>query len=230
MSLIAKNLTVKYQSENEVIPIIDNINFEISSAQKVAILGSSGSGKSTLLQVFGLMQDANAGEIIIDGQVFYFNTQNNQNTKAFVRRQKIGFVYQFHYLFNDFNAIENLVIPQLALGINISEAKDKAYQMLQAIALEDKAYHFPSMLSGGQKQRIAIARALIKKPIILIADEPTGNLDPYNSQMLFEQMQMLVAENNTCLIMATHNYDFVSKFDRCYTIISQKMKPFEQSK
>lgn len=191
--------------------ILKDINFSLNKGELVALLGPSGSGKSTLLQIAGLLDKADSGSIIIGDQDV---TNLNDQKQTLIRRMKIGFVYQFHHLLPEFSAIENLVIPQMIGGCPKKDALAKAEEMLAKLNLSDRASHRPARLSGGEQQRIAIGRALINDPDILLADEPTGNLDPETSKLIFDLLVDIVRERNVAGFIATHNINLADKMDR----------------
>ena len=179
------------------------------------LIGNSGCGKSTFLQIAGLIQKQTSGDILIDDKSTKNITDNKKNE---LLKEKIGFIYQFHYLFNDFTAIENLVIPQLIKGIDKKKAEQEANRLLKILKLEHRSNAMPNELSGGERQRIAIARAIIKKPILILADEPTGNLDPEMSNFVVEEMLNIVKQEKIALLMVSHCRDFINKFDNTYSL------------
>ncbi|MDR2067410.1 MAG: ABC transporter ATP-binding protein [Holosporaceae bacterium] len=203
------------QYRKDDIFVLHDISLTVKKAEFVALHGPSGSGKSTLLHIAGLIDDPTDGEIFISGK----NTKNiPDNEKTSLRLSKIGFVYQYHHLLQEFSAVENVTIPQLIAGISKKHAVDKAKSLLIDVGLEDKFHSFPSELSGGQKQRVAIARALANDPILLLADEATGNLDPETAILVFEDLMRIVQNTKMAAIVATHNYELAAKMDRRYLI------------
>jgi lipoprotein-releasing system ATP-binding protein len=218
MSLVElKNLTKSYPGDK---PVLENLNLQLRVGERVALLGESGSGKSTLLQVCGLLDNATGGEIIIDGISCNFLSDNE---KTRIRREKIGFVYQFHHLLSEFNLLDNLVIPQIVAGEKESTAKDKALNLLSKVALMHKKNSLPHEISGGEKQRIAILRSIINDPKIILADEPTGNLDHDNAKQAFSLLESLALEGDSTLILATHSHDIASLCSRIITIEGGKI-------
>jgi len=200
MSLLeVVNLSKSYQEDKA---ILDNVNFKVDFGETVALLGESGSGKSTLLQICGLLDNSTGGNLFIDGRACFGLSDQEKTT---IRRQKIGFVYQFHHLLSEFNLLDNLVIPQLIAGATTQSAREKAHSLLAKVGLSDKNYAFPSELSGGQKQRVAIVRSIVNNPLIILADEPTGNLDEKNATKAFDLLGQLVLEGKAALIVATHS-------------------------
>lgn len=189
--------------------VLQNVSLSVRESEFIALIGPSGSGKSTLLHIMGLLDDATSGELIVDGKV---NIKDGE--KTFLRLKKIGFVYQYHHLLQEFTAEENVMLPQLIAGVKKNEAREKARQLLSAFGLAEKFSAFASELSGGQRQRVAIARALANDPKILLADEPTGNLDPETAHHVFEDMLKIMRKTNTSAVIATHNYDLANLMNR----------------
>jgi lipoprotein-releasing system ATP-binding protein len=212
LSNIRKTFT---QGEN-IIEVLKGINLEINRGEIVALVGPSGSGKSTLLQIAGLLDDTNSGEIIIGGENF---SKSSDAKRTIARRKHIGFVYQFHHLLPEFDALENVVIPQLINGVPEADAIKKADELLASMGLSDRKTHRPGQLSGGQQQRVAIARAMANSPSLLLADEPTGNLDTNTSDLVFDSMRELIRRTNSAALIATHNPELVSKMDRVLRIV-----------
>lgn len=201
---------IYYQGETSL-AVLQNVDVEIKAGEIVALVGPSGSGKSTFLQSVGLLDKPTAGEIIIGGD--NVNTMNDkQRTK--MRRDKIGFVYQFHYLLPEFSALENVVIPQMIAGVKRADAEKRAKELLETLKLSHRLEHRPARLSGGEQQRVAIARALANNPTLLLADEPTGNLDPETSETVFELLMDLVRKQGIGAIIATHNMQIADRMDR----------------
>ena len=205
-----ENISKSYSQGDTVIPVIENLNATIQEGKFISVIGPSGSGKSTLLNVIGLIDTADSGDI------FFFNENlkdMNDVKQNLIRRDKIGFVYQSNNLFSDFTAIENVTIPQLLLGANKKDAYNSAFKCLDILGLSARINHLPKDLSGGEQQRVAIARAIINEPKIIIADEPTGNLDKNTSNDVFEHLINFVYSQKISLIMATHNLDLARKSD-----------------
>ena len=204
------NISKSYSQGDTVIPVIDNLDVSIQEGKFTAVIGPSGSGKSTLLNVIGLIDTADRGDIFLFNENLKDISDAKQNL---IRRDKIGFVYQSNNLFSDFTAIENVTIPQLLLGVNKKDAYDSAFKCLDIFGLSTRINHLPKDLSGGEQQRVAIARAIINNPKVIIADEPTGNLDKNTSNNVFEHLIDFVYSQKISLIMATHNLDLASKSD-----------------
>ena len=192
--------------------VLKNISFDVNKGEFTTLVGKSGCGKSTLLYVLSTMDTDFQGHLIIDGQ------QTNGLTKdqlAGLRNEKIGFVFQFHYLLSDFTCLQNVMLPALKLGkLGYKEIEEKAYSKLEVLGLSDQALKLSSKLSGGQQQRVAIARALINDPLIIMGDEPTGNLDSKNTKIVFDILQELSRSYGQTIIAVTHDEDFASKSDR----------------
>ncbi len=191
--------------------ILKGINLDIRQAEIVSIVGKSGAGKSTLLHILGTLSRMDDGELIIDGQKI---AQMSDNALASFRNQNIGFVFQFHHLLQEFTALENVCIPALIGGVPKNLASSRAKELLNLLGLEKRLEHKPSALSGGEQQRIAVARALINRPKIIFADEPTGNLDSKNSEELYELFFKLRDNFKNSFIIVTHNEHFASLSDR----------------
>ena len=205
-----ENISKSYSQGGTVIPVIENLNATIQEGKFISIIGPSGSGKSTLLNIIGLIDTSDSGDIFLFNQNLKYINKANQNI---IRRDKIGFVYQSNNLFSDFTAIENVIIPQLLLGVNKKDAYEAALKRLDILGLSNRINHLPKDLSGGEQQRVAIARAIINEPKVIIADEPTGNLDKNTSNDVFDHLIDFVYSQKISLIMATHNLDLASKSD-----------------
>ena len=192
--------------------VLNDISFQVNKGEFLTLVGKSGCGKSTLLYILSTMDNDYKGELFIDGQKM---TGLTQTELAATRNEKIGFIFQFHYLLPDFTCLENVMIPALRLGKkDRQEIESLAYQKLKILGLEEQALKKASKLSGGQQQRVAIARALINDPLIIMGDEPTGNLDSRNTQIVFEILQDLTREFNQTIIAVTHDNDFAKASDR----------------
>ena len=206
-----KNVTRSFRQGDKTLSVLKGADLQINRGEIVALTGPSGSGKSTLLQIAGLLEPPNEGDVFIDGHKV---EDRADSTRTELRRSHIGFVYQFHHLLPDFNALENLVLPQMIKGEPRSDAQDKAFQMLKRVGIHTPADHFPSELSGGEQQRVAIARALINDPALLLADEPTGNLDPHTADDVFDLLIETARNAGLGALIATHDYDLARKMDR----------------
>ena len=193
------------------IDVLRGINLEVGAGEIVALLGPSGSGKSTLLQAVGLLEGGFEGSIRING-VEAAELDDKERTR--VRRDTLGFVYQFHHLLPDFSAAENVIIPQLIRGATPAEARERAESLLGSLGLAERLTHRPSKLSGGEQQRVAAARALANRPALVLADEPTGNLDEATADIVFAEFLSLVRGEGSAALVATHNERIAAKMDR----------------
>lgn len=210
-TLELKNVCKHYYQGGQKLEVLKNLNLKLASNEVVALIGPSGSGKSTLLQIAGLLDRPTGGEIIIAGQ----NCSNaNDGLRTSIRCDYMGFVYQYHNLLPDFDALENVMIPQLIAGAKTSAAKEKSEWLLSRLGLKERLKHRPAELSGGEQQRVAIARALANTPKLLLADEPTGNLDPNTSDNVFIALLDIVRETGLSALIATHNMELAGKMDR----------------
>lgn len=209
--LQAHGLTRIYEQGGEALSILHNVDVEIKSGEIVALVGPSGSGKSTFLQTVGLLDKPTRGELIIGGQKI---EAMNDLERTLMRRRYIGFVYQFHYLLPEFSALENVVIPQMIAGVKRKVAEEKAKSLLASLKMDHRFDHRPARLSGGEQQRVAMARALANDPKLLLADEPTGNLDPETSEIVFELLIDLVRNAGIGAVIATHNMQIAERMDR----------------
>lgn len=193
------------------IDVLKDASASFYPGETVALLGPSGAGKSTLLHIAGLLERPDEGAVIIDG-VDCGQLSDNERTR--VRRMEVGFVYQFHHLLPEFSALENVLLPQLILGMTRSGADARARGLLDMLGLKERWDHRPAELSGGEQQRVAIARAVANRPKILLADEPTGNLDPDTAERVFEELLRLVNEEGVAAVVATHNLELAARMDR----------------
>ena len=212
MIVLETNSIQKFFYDPVEFQVLNDISFQVNKGEFLTLVGKSGCGKSTLLYILSTMDNDYKGELFIDGQKM---TGLTQTELAAIRNEKIGFIFQFHYLLPDFTCLENVMIPALRLGKkDRQEIESLAYQKLKILGLEDQALKKASKLSGGQQQRVAIARALINDPLIIMGDEPTGNLDSRNTQIVFEILQDLTREFNQTIISVTHDNDFAKASDR----------------
>lgn len=202
------------------VDVIKGIDLHIDKGEIVTIMGASGAGKTTLLQIIGTLEKADKGEVSINGQNI---GKMNQKSLASFRNKNIGFVFQFHHLLPEFTAIENICIPAYIAGVSKKEATEKAMQLLDYLKLTERANHKPSMLSGGEQQRIAVARALINNPSVILADEPSGNLDSSNAKELHELFFKLREQTGQTFVIVTHNPDLAKMADRTLTIKDGKI-------
>ncbi len=193
------------------VAVLRGVDLTISEGEVVALVAPSGAGKSTLLHIAGLLDTPDGGEVMIGGQSL---AGRGDKTRTAMRRAKIGFVYQFHHLLPEFSAAENVIIPQLASGVPRGEAAARAYDLLDRVGLSNRAAHRPAAMSGGEQQRVAFCRAMANGPRVLLADEPTGNLDPSTSDQVFDAVMDLVAGTGLSAMIATHNMAMASRMDR----------------
>ena len=205
------SLNQKFSSGDNEIIVLDEVSLNIKQGEIVALVGQSGSGKTTLLQIAGLLSSPCSGSIKLLGQEC---SKMSDKQKTTARSQSIGFIYQFHHLLPELSALENVSMPQLIAGVSKSKADDKSNQMLSEMGLADRKHHRPSELSGGEQQRVAIARSLANSPALLLADEPTGNLDKTNSDKIFSILYDSIKNYNSSAIIATHNHELAKKMDR----------------
>lgn len=204
----------------DTLKIFDNVSLQIKRGEIVALVAPSGSGKSTFLHLLGLLDAPTTGDIFLMGK--RTATLNDQE-KAFLRASHIGFVYQYHHLLPEFSSLENVILPQLILKKTEKEAKERALFLLDKMGLSHRLGHKPHQLSGGEQQRVAFARALANNPSILLADEPTGNLDLQTGNLVFEELLTIVKETGLSCLIATHNQDLAKKMDRIITIKDQSL-------
>lgn len=209
--LSCQNVSKFYQEGTQQTEVLKQVSFSMQPSELVAIVGSSGSGKSTLLHTLGGLDQPSSGEVFIRGQSLQ---QMSPNALAKLRNQYLGFVYQFHHLMADFTALENVMMPMLIGQQNKTEAQDRAEQILSAVGLQHRISHRPSALSGGERQRVAIARALVNNPALVLADEPTGNLDHKTTESIFELIQQLNQEKQIAFLLVTHDLNLAEKLNR----------------
>ena len=200
--------------------IVEDVNLTLARGEIVALVGPSGSGKSSLLHIAGLLEAPSAGEVYINGVA---TTTLNDAERTRLRRDTLGFVYQFHHLLPEFSALGNVSLPQLITGTKLKDAEAEAARLLGALGLGERLSHQPGQLSGGEQQRTAIARALANKPDILLADEPTGNLDPKTSDVVFDALLQLVRSEGLSAVIATHDQRLAGRMDRILAIRDQRL-------
>ena len=209
--LEVRALTRSFEQAGVVIDVLRGVDLTLSGGEIVALLGPSGSGKSTLLQAVGLLEGGFGGEILIDG--VSAGALGNEARTA-LRRTSLGFIYQFHHLLPDFTALENIMLPQLVQGKDSAAAQTNARAMLGDLGLAHRVDHKPSKLSGGEQQRVAVARALVNRPRLILADEPTGNLDEKTADVVFKEFVALVRAQGSAALVATHNERLAARMDR----------------
>ena len=213
--LRCENIRKFYEEGEQQVQLLKNVSFSMEKGELVAIVGSSGSGKSTLLHSLGGLDQPSAGEVWIADQSLQ---KLSANQLADLRNRYLGFVYQFHHLMADFTALENVMMPMLIGRQNKSEAADRAEKMLQAVGLSHRITHRPSALSGGERQRVAIARALVNNPSLVLADEPTGNLDQKTTESIFDLIKQLNHEQNIAFLLVTHDLNLAQKLSRRFVM------------
>ncbi len=204
-----------YRQGTGTLDILRGADLALWPGQSVALVAPSGVGKSTLLHVAGLLEHPDGGEVFVD-QIATSKLSDAERTR--IRRVKVGFVYQFHHLLPEFSAVENVILPQMIRGLTKGEAAKRAAELLGYLGLQDRLGHRPAELSGGEQQRVAIARAVANAPRVLMADEPTGNLDPHTAEHVFATLTQLVRASGLAALVATHNMDIASRMDRRVTL------------
>ncbi|WP_313570544.1 lipoprotein-releasing ABC transporter ATP-binding protein LolD [Pantoea piersonii] len=209
--LKCRELCKRYQEGSVQTDVLRNVTFSLQPGELVAIVGSSGSGKSTLLHLLGGLDAPTSGDVVFDGQSL---NAMSSSAKAALRNRELGFIYQFHHLLPDFNALENVAMPLLIGKTGKAEAQQRAREMLAAVGLEKRAHHRPSELSGGERQRVSIARALVNRPRLVMADEPTGNLDARNADAIFELLGELNVRQGTAFLVVTHDLHLAKRLSR----------------
>ncbi|WP_420605302.1 ABC transporter ATP-binding protein [Novosphingopyxis sp.] len=209
--VILRDVRRSFVQADVTIDVLRGVNLHVAKGEIVALLGPSGSGKSTLLQAVGLLEGGFSGSIRIDGAEASDLGSDDRTT---LRREKIGFVYQFHHLLPDFDARENVVLPQLIAGASKAEAIERSERLLSKLGLAERLTHRPSKLSGGEQQRVAVARGLANRPKLILADEPTGNLDEKTADIVLAEFLSLVREEGSAALVATHNERLAQKMDR----------------
>lgn len=219
--LACNSLCKQYQEDVAPVSVLENVSFTINKREQVAVLGSSGSGKSTLLHILGALDKPTSGTVFFEQQdIFKFNDAE----QAAFRNQSLGFVYQFHHLLPEFTALENVAMPLLIGRFSASAAKAKAQQMLEKVGLKDRLSHKPAKLSGGERQRVAIARALVTSPKLVLADEPTGNLDHKTGEGIYQLLRDLQQQMGTSFVVVTHDIELAEKLDRVLVITDGKLQ------
>jgi len=213
--IFLSNVERRYHQGDAVLEILRGAELAVWPGQSVALVAPSGAGKSTLLHIAGLLEHADGGEVYLDG-VATSGLTDAERTR--LRRNAIGFVYQAHYLLPEFSAVENVMLPQMIRGLPRGEARRRASELLAYLGLKERLTHRPGELSGGEQQRVAIARAVANAPQLLLADEPTGNLDPRTSDHVFGALAQLIRQSGLTIVLATHNMEIAARMDRRVTI------------
>lgn len=205
---------------DNALKVLDKAELRLAPGEVVALVAPSGAGKSTLLHIAGLLDTADAGRVVINGAEMGAKRDSDRTR---VRRQEVGFIYQFHHLLPEFSALENVMLPQLANGVRAAEAQARAMDLLGRVGVEGRAANRPAALSGGEQQRVAFCRALANQPRVLLADEPTGNLDPATSDTVFAALMDLVRETGLAALIATHNPELAARMDRVVRLENGKL-------
>ncbi len=218
-----EDISHEYAQGDSNIKVLKNLRLDVSRSNNLGIIGPSGSGKTTLLNIIGLVESPKNGKILINN--FDCNSMKIEEKTNF-RKDNIGFIFQNNQLLEDFNVLENIALPLILNGVSLNKSLKEAENFLKLLNLENRKNFKPGLLSGGEQQRIAVARALIKKPLILLADEPTGSLDSKTSQDVFNFIIQMAKKNNTICIIATHNMNLIKKLDLCYKIEEGKLIEF----
>jgi len=218
--LFLQDVERHYRQGEETLHVLNGIELALWPGQSVALVAPSGAGKSTLLHVAGLLEHPDQGDVYIDGRSTAI-LADHERTR--IRRNEIGFVYQFHHLLPEFSALENVMLPQMIRGLVRAEAKTRSVELLEYLGLNGRLDHRPSELSGGEQQRVAIARAVANAPRILLADEPTGNLDIHTAEHVFRALSQLVRASGLAAVIATHNMDLAARMDRRVTLREGKI-------
>lgn len=214
-ALVLSSVCRSFVQGGERLDVLSGVDLAVACGEIVALVGPSGAGKSTLLQIAGLLERPDRGSVLVGG-IDTSGLDDGQRTA--LRRRHLGFVYQYHHLLPEFSAVENVVIPQMIAGKSNGQAHVRAMGLLETMGLELRASHRPGQLSGGEQQRVAICRALANAPTLLLADEPTGNLDPETAEKVFSQLLKLVREEGLSALVATHNPDLAARMDRTVTL------------
>lgn len=215
LNLELSNVSYAYEEGAKRLQILDGANLTVKRGELVALVAPSGAGKSTLLHLGGLLERPQDGEVSICGDA---TSLLSDRERTRMRRSTVGFVYQFHHLLPEFSALENVAIPQMIAGKSAADAQNRARTLLDSLGVGPRASHRPSELSGGEQQRVAIARAAANNPNLILADEPTGNLDPDTSNLVFDALLMLIKENQSSALIATHDHDLARRADRVVTL------------
>jgi lipoprotein-releasing system ATP-binding protein len=221
--LAALDLEKEYRIGPEIVRVLRGVVLAVQAGESVAIIGASGVGKSTLLHVLGTLDRPTAGRVLFDGDDVF---ARSDAALARLRRTEIGFVFQFYNLLGEITALENAMVPALLQRLPAAVARERAAQALQEVGLGDRTGHRPGELSGGEQQRVAIARALVGQPRVILADEPTGNLDPKTSEVIWDLFVSLQAQRGLAIVIATHNHDLARKADRGYRLVDGRAMPW----
>ena len=204
-----------FRQARSALKVLKGVDLEVAPGEIVALVGPSGSGKSTLLHIAGLLEKPDGGEVYVDGEAC---TAQGDDARTRIRRHHMGFVYQYHHLLPEFSALENVIIPQVIAGRSRALARERGTELLQSLGLAERLSHRPGRLSGGEQQRVAIARALANVPKVLLADEPTGNLDPHTANDVFDMLLSIVRSAGLAGVVATHNPVLAARMDRTVSL------------
>jgi len=218
--LQAENIHKTYGTGENPVKVLRGVDLVISRGEMLAIVGASGSGKTTLLQILGCLDIPDQGKLLFEGKEL---TTSSENELSLHRNTNVGFIFQFHYLLPEFSALENVMMPGLIAGRPKKKLKEKAMRLLEQVALDHRIHHRSGELSGGEQQRVALARALIMEPSLLLADEPTGNLDSASGQHVFDLLTDLCRTQSLSVIMVTHNMKLAGSMDRCLTLVDGRL-------
>jgi lipoprotein-releasing system ATP-binding protein len=223
LAILTRGLTRRYiGGDGAPLQILDGVDLEVANGESIAIIGQSGAGKSTLLQILGGLDRPTTGEVHLAGHPL---GDLSEPELARLRNQRVGFVFQFHHLLREFTALENVMMPQLIAGIAVQEARVRARELLAQVGLQHRLEHKPTQLSGGEQQRVAVARALANRPVVLLADEPSGNLDAYTSERLHELLFEVSAEHASSMVLVTHNRDLAERANRVLLLEDGRVIP-----
>lgn len=219
-----RNIVREYKSEAGILKVLEGANLVLNPGELVGLVGPSGSGKSTLLHTAGLLEKPEGGHVFLEGEDCM---ALNDSGRTRLRREKLGFVYQFHHLLPEFNARDNVAMPLMVGGLPRRKAREKADALLAEMGLSERLKHQPGQMSGGEQQRVAIARALVNDPRLVIADEPTGNLDPATTERVFESLIRMARGEGAAVLVATHNMALTQHMDRVLTLQDGKLTDFQ---
>lgn len=221
--LVALELEKEYRGGPEPVRVLRGASLSVASGEVVALVGASGVGKSTLLHLLGSLDRPSGGQVLFEGEDIFARSESGL---ARFRRTEVGFVFQFYNLLGEMTALENAMVPALIQRLSAREARERAEVALQEVGLGDRLFHRPGELSGGEQQRVAIARAMVHRPRIILADEPTGNLDPKTSEVIFDLFLRLQAERGLAFVVATHNVELARQADRGYRLVDGRTAPW----
>jgi lipoprotein-releasing system ATP-binding protein len=221
--LVAQDLEKEYRVGPETVKVLRGVNLSVNPAESVALIGASGVGKSTLLHLLGGLDRPTTGQVLFAGEDLY---ARSEGALARLRRTEVAFIFQFYNLLGEMTALENAMMPALLQRLTATEAQERGVAALQEVGLAERLRHRPGELSGGEQQRVAIARALVARPRVVLADEPTGNLDPKTSEVIWDLFLRLQAERRLAFVIATHNHDLARKADRGYRLVEGRAVPW----